>query len=477
MKKNLFLCTVILTATLASKGLSQPSTSKDGPDDGSQFQQMWDRAAKSHKEEKYGDSERLYREVLVKYPKSQRAALRVAIAIEKQGRVEDALAAFDQANAVDPWGDWAAVTLYYKAKAAVRGNRKETALAACATLLEVHPESAYAAQAQKLKAELKGEPIAEAQAALDQELELGQQLDSILADTKVSDSDRVVQLSSLINSNHNSRAALRGLEARGHLLIRSKEYVDALSDFSDITTRLKGAGEKSRIYRVAQRRIAGIFHVLEKREEALDVFLAIRNDPGRTDKDRAEAQLQVTGLYFELLQRSKDRTTDEMDTLLELCSASRSHPGATLEVMARADLMRLEALYMYGRYELYLKDFEAFTREHGTTVNELRTEIATAHFGAALALRELGRIDESLSHWQAVIDLAGSDLELWPEMDHVSRSYAFRVYTLRELGRDDAQVMVALSALIERYPQSVYTEQARRDFSRLLENTALAEGK
>jgi tetratricopeptide (TPR) repeat protein len=98
------------------------------------FRTVWSAADAPHQAGDYAESERLYKQVLAEFPDAQRAALRVAIAQERQGKSAEALESYDRALAADPQGEWAPVALFYKARFCKEDAREPDARAALRAL-------------------------------------------------------------------------------------------------------------------------------------------------------------------------------------------------------------------------------------------------------------------------------------------------------------------------------------------------------
>lgn len=61
------------------------------------FQQLWSEAESLGSENQYAAAAQRYRAILAEFPKSQRAALRIAVNEEKAGNTAEALRAYDAA--------------------------------------------------------------------------------------------------------------------------------------------------------------------------------------------------------------------------------------------------------------------------------------------------------------------------------------------------------------------------------------------
>src|SRR5690606_20798657 len=110
------------------------------------FQSLWEQADQRQTREEYAAAEQSYKDILSLYPDSQRTALRIAITQQKQQRYDDALVAYDNAISMDPLGDWAAVAIFYKARAASEAGDLASMVGSLEMLNSLHPDSSYCAQ-------------------------------------------------------------------------------------------------------------------------------------------------------------------------------------------------------------------------------------------------------------------------------------------------------------------------------------------
>ncbi len=76
----------------------------------------WQQAVSLKESGNYADAANVYRDLLLDYPKSQRTALRIALNEQRAGDNANAAASFVTARAVDPYGYWNEVGLYYEAR-------------------------------------------------------------------------------------------------------------------------------------------------------------------------------------------------------------------------------------------------------------------------------------------------------------------------------------------------------------------------
>jgi tetratricopeptide (TPR) repeat protein len=391
------------------------------------FRTVWSAADAPHQAGDYAESERRYKQVLVEFPDSQRAALRVAIAQERQGKSAEALESYDRALAADPQGEWAPVALFYKARFCKEGAREPDARAAIARLRAEHPDSSYVARAAVLEAELDGRSTAAAEAALERELAAAAVYDAGMAKSKArADEEALADLRRVPAEFPGTAAALRALDAEGHILTRNRRFDEALVVFEAILQALEPGQRSSRIAQTSQRRVAGLLHAKGRREESLLAFSRIISDSTSPEEAGADAILQAAGLTFELMLedfgRNQPVSAHQVEELESLFAAVRSWPSAPISVRIRADLMHIESLAWQNRFEefekLAIKFLDAYE------AGEFPREVATARFFLGRELIQRRKICEGLPHLLGVIELFPRG-ELWPGsgMTHIEEAY------------------------------------------------------
>lgn len=427
------------------------------------FKKMWDFADKPHQINNYKESEKLYKELLKEFPKSQRAALRIAIAQENQGKAKEALSSYDFAFDIDPKGEWAPFALYYKARAASESGYKEESEKACKILYSIHPDSAFVARAKLLEA---GEDVhKKKEMAHNLEIEMDaaglfEEASKLSAQKK--DIEALQKFQSICFDYPETATSLRAAESCAHILLRNQKYAEAANEFSAIISKTEKEFPESRIYSVAKRILAGIYHVMKDRDSAIETFYSILNDSNASLEDKSDAILQITGLYFELLQHDSVPTVQDWDEFHKLCTTARATKSINEQQLCRIDLMELES---YGWQGLSVELQEAAKLFLSTYSSEkYPVETATAHMVYAFSLRRTGNYDESLTHWDAIIKLypEGKD-EIWPKMDHLPRVYFERYKTLLDMSAAKHEVASAANALIKRFPESSYTKHVITD--------------
>lgn len=418
------------------------------------FEQVWSTADQPHQAGQWAESEQLYKQVLSEFPDSQRAALRVAIAQERQGKA-DAFASYDRAIALDPQGQWAPVALFYKARAGKQGAREKDARAAIARLRAEHPDTSYVARAAVLEAELDGRSTEAAEAELARELAAAAVYDAGMAKSSArADEEALVELRRVSEKFPGTAAALRALDAEGHILSRNRRFEEALTPFMRILEATKDAAPNSRAVETAATRLAALHHAMKDHDAALKGYLDIADNPGMTAGTRAHALLHGSSIYFEILQRRsrlKQPIEDEQwDELRRMLDVAREAEGASAHHVKIARLMHLESWTWQRRHEPAPVELEAFLADYEGP--EHRREIATARIFGASSLNHLGRHAEALEHLQWVMDEYGPDEWIWPGWHGIQMAYTEAFASKRGMGASRDELVELASAIAKNFP-------------------------
>lgn len=417
------------------------------------FRTVWSAADAPHQAGDYAESERRYKQVLDEFPDSQRAALRVAIAQERQGKSAEALESYDRALAADPQGEWAPVALFYKARFCKEGAREPDARAAIARLRAEHPDSSYVARAAVLEAELDGRSTAAAESALERELAAAALYDAGMAKSKArADEEALEELRRVPIEFPGTAAALRALDAEGHILTRNRRFDEALVPFLRILEATQSAAPNARISETAATRVAALHHALNDRDAALQTYLDIAESEGLTSKTRANALLQGSGVYFEILQQHRRRdipvSDQQWDEMRLMLITARDAQGATKQDVKIAELMHLETWHWQRRREETAKELDAFLLKYQGA--EHRREIATARIFGAIDLNYLRRHEEAAAHIEWVMAEYKPDEWVWPTWKGLDRGVVELFKAKEKLGASRSE-LVRLAEFMEKH--------------------------
>jgi tetratricopeptide (TPR) repeat protein len=415
---------------------------------------VWSAAEVPHRDGRWAESEQLHKQVLAEFPDSQRAALRVAIAQERQGKA-DAFASYDRAIALDPQGQWAPVALFYKARACKEGSRAGDARAAIARLRAEHPDSSYVARAAVLEAELDGRSTAAAEAELARELAAAAVYDAGMAKSKErADEEALVALRRVSAEFPGTAAALRALDAEGHILTRNRRFEEALAPFMRVLEATKEAAPNARAVEIAATRVAALHHAMKDHDAALQSYLDIADNPAMTQGTRAHALLHGASIYFEILQRrsrlKQPVEEAQWDELRRMLVVAREAEGATDHHIKLARLMHLESWTWQKHHEPAPIELEAFLADYQGP--EHRREVATARIFAGSSLNHLGRHAEALEHLQWVIDEYGPDERIWPGWHGIQMAYTEAFASKRGMGAPREELVELAAAIARNFP-------------------------
>jgi len=424
---------------------------------------LWQEAKFAEEANELEDAEALYSQILLHSPKDQQAALRMAICQQKAGEVGKSLASFDRAIAIDDGGYWAEVAVYYRAEVCLEAGLNEEALKGIQQLRANYPDSSYNARARVIESRITGRNEAISEAILERELHAGAIYDEGMQFARENDNTRAIQkMEDVLALYPDCAVALRALEAKGHLLLREKQYEDAMNPFIEILAQTRETCPTARITLEAKTRLAAILHVLKRREEAIDQYIDILQSSGDPEIE-ANAALQTAGLAFEICQRRRvdegplpDQTWKE---LRGLCENVKNLPGVSESQKVRADLMLAEIYTWQEDREKTIDAAEEFLEEYDAKL--YRTETATMHLLAGQALRHLKRYNEALEHLRWIADEYADEDCIWPDMDHLPKTYFYIWQILRDQGAPKSEVKEAGLALQSRFPDSPFSEHVR----------------
>jgi len=405
----------------------------------------------------YAQAAERYRTILQEFPNSAEASFRIGYCEGRAGNIDAAIAAYQATIESDPSGYWTEPSLYYKARDCVEFGRTIEARNAIATLKTIHPDSVCMVKALVLEARLDGLPTANAESAVDLELQAVAMLDEALTLVKQNrDGEALALLDDLMAQYPNQATALRALESVGHIHLRSGQDIEAEAAFAEILDRVGDKAPSSRIVLTARTRLAAIRHrqwdLLATAELYTRVIQAAENTPFL-----ANAVLQLAGVRFEILQRAILRgevvTDAQWDEVRDLCREHMALDIASGYGNARAHLMIVESLVWQRRPDAeVIAEADRFLAEHNDPAR--RQEIATVRLLLGESLLRLGRNEEALEQFAWIVNAYHVTEEIWPGMDHLSRAYLRWWQALRRTGAPREQVEAAREAILTYFPDS-----------------------
>lgn len=422
-----------------------------------EFETLWEQADAPHQADDYAQSEQLYKQILAKYPKSQRAALRIAIAQQEQGKIDEALESYDLACEIDPHGDWADFVLFYKARAAHENQRSEVAQEACDLLYALHPDSPFVARAKAIEAQKNGLDMVQANAKIDREIQAAEKLQLAMSKVKKKGNENALtSIQNVIDRYPDTAVSLRAKESYAHALIEDERYEEALFVFQDVLNNVKSNAPNSRIAKVAQRRIAGLYHAMGNKEASIVAYQDIVSDTNLDEQITAEAAMQSAGVLFEIFQHDllAGKTIDP-EVNSELGSQLKTlvqWVGLSTDIKIRAELMYLEYLMWTRNYDEFKGFGDQFIELYDS--EQFKLEVATANFFIGDEAVFRGEYEYALPYLLRVIDLY-PDSQMWPTMKHVERAYhgAIECYMVLENFDDGNQLLAAFES---NFPESDY---------------------
>lgn len=388
------------------------------------FQTIWKDAEASQNSKDLVSAERKYAAIVSEFPKSQRAALRLAVVRGKQGKFAESKQDYDKAIALDPTGEWAPVGLFYKARLCGENHDTKGSADSLRELYRLHPDSSYIAQGKLLEAKAKNRNVEQAEADLKRELDGAARYDTALDLSKLKkDDEAIAALQGVQRDFAGTAASLRARESRAHLLVRNKRFGEAEQEFQFLCQKLEALHADSRIYQTAKTRLAALRHAVDDKEGALRIYY----DLASTGKGAAaeNATLQAAALEFELLQQKRWKKEEITEEDWKKCREFLMEVSAidTYAALNRclADLMLLETYYWQHDYAKAVELGEAFIAKYDE--KEFRREVATAHWFTGECCLEIVKPLDAIIHAEKVLELYPTEQTIWSGCTHLPRTY------------------------------------------------------
>ncbi|MBX3727541.1 MAG: hypothetical protein KF858_00005, partial [Candidatus Sumerlaeia bacterium] len=221
----------------------------------------------------------------------------------------------------------------------------------------------------------------------------------------------------------------------------------------------QSAAPNARISETAATRVAALHHALKDRDAALRTYLDIAESEGLTSKTRANALLQGSGVYFEILQRRALRqgvTDEQWDELRQMLEVTQTAEGVSHQEVKIARLMRLESWTWQGQHELAVDELPAFIADYDETTD--RREIATARIFGTISLNHLGRHVEALEQTEWVIGAYEPEEWVWPTWQGLPRAYFERFHAIYKLGAAAPELQRLAREIQRHYPNAGTTK-------------------
>lgn len=206
------------------------------------------------------------------------------------------------------------------------------------------------------------------------------------------------------------------------------------------------------VRREAMRRYAGSAHANRNYPEAWLAFRQIAESPATPEEDKAEAELQLAGLAFEI---SRGKTDANWDEVRQRCQTVLQNPIAPHQMKATAALMHLETHYEQRAFTTALTEIAAFESAYA----DVKREHSMALLWKGLILAETGQHAQALEALEAVKDLELEDSEKFHRQNPEAKALVWMVYILREQDRVP-EARARLAELASRFPGSPELERA-----------------
>ena len=428
-------------------------------------QTLWDHASALEERGLFAEAAIVYADILADFPQSQRAAVMLGVNELEAGRAAAALIDLDHALAMDPFSrDWAERGYLSKAKAHQQLSQIPEAEQAIEVLEVRFPDSFFAAEAAIIDASLAGEGITTANDALDSEIEAKRLYDAAVSAKQRGEHQLALRLlDQTIDRYPETHTALRAMEDEARLLETLPDSsAHAIVAYEDLLNAVLPSWPHSRIRYQAEQRLAALDSSADRKGEAIDRLKALAN--GALDESVvASAAEQAAQIELKLLQEEQiengEVSSGTWRDVRAMSAKVTASARPSVDQLARAGLWLVESLCWEGMSEEAVASSRAYLAVFDTT--EHRQGVASVRFLMGEELLRLGRYQEALEAFEAILTEYAGEQEIWSGMDHMPRVY-FRVWeTLRRLGAPAAEIEAAADALLRIFPESPYADHIR----------------
>ncbi len=447
---------------------------------------QWSVAAAMEDAGRWGAAEQVYLNIIRQCPDSQRAQAKLGFCQLKAGRPNDAQVSLEAAIAMQPFGYWAEVGLFYHARSCLEANCEANARESIQLLRRRFPSSVYVSRAGIIEAQLDGNPSDVANLTYQTERLIAQEFDEITQESSPLDTvQQIMSLQTLIDTYPESATAIRSKETLGHLLIREGRRTEATDVFSELLLSLDDETEQSRIALNTKMRLAALYHSQRNKRDAFKLYRELA-DTSSNPIVRSNAAIQAAGIHMEFNVDDYFAAADTSDALgpreiqggatpstpqlpwgetRRLCHTVLSLQDAKPDDVVRAQIIILES-YHWQRDTTRALDaartfIESYSRPEADGVRpQFRKELAMAHLVAGECLQQLDGHQDALVHYRWIAQEFGEE-EIWPGLTNLQRTYTRIFEALMRAGAPEDEVAEAADFVLTKWPDSQYAELIR----------------
>ena len=452
--KPSIIAACLWVAVLGSTGLAQVETPETS----------WRQAELLETQGEKASAAQQFDRIAVEWPSwagAARSALKAAEIYDDLGMGSEARLACERAMAVAN-SYWLQPALFWIAKTAQSAGDRDEALAVVERLHAEYPESAWTVRSRIVEALARGADPQLAEAAFRRELEAGTLCDQavLLADEHRAE-EALGLLDRVLTYYPDSAAALRALDAKGHLLIRLSRREEAMPIFADLLVMVGQTAPQARIVQRARMRLGALCRGSGRITEAEDIFGQL----ARNSADPAAASyagLHLVGMHYERLRKPvfERRASGIYDArqvdhagwaaLRERCRALAEAPWCRPKERVRAELIAVESYCWERDARGAARAGDNFFAKYDGS--EYIDQLASARLFVGIEVRNLKWYEESAEHFRWIIQHA-------PEVP--SRVYLELWITLRRAEAPEHEIQEAEDLLMSVAPDSGWANYIR----------------
>lgn len=390
-----------------------------------------------------------------------RSALKAAEIYDDLGMGLEARSACERAMAVAN-SYWLQPTLFWTAKTAQSAGDRDEALAVVERLHAEYPESAWTVRSRIVEALAFDADPRPAEAAFLRELEAHRFCDQVMMLTVERRWEEALGLMDYVLTYYpNTAAALRALDAKGHLLIRLSRREEAMPVFAELLVMTAQTSPRAGIVQRAKMRLGTLCRHSGQLTEAREIFEELvqnSDDPAVA----SYAGLNLIGMHNQrlfgaVLEAEKSRIYDARQVdhagwaaLRERCRALAEAPWCLPNERVRAELIAVQS-YCWERDARGAAQAgdDFFAKYDGS---EYIDQLVSARLFVGIEVRSLKWYEESAEHFRWIIQHA-------PEVP--SRVYLELWITLRRAEAPEHEIQEAEDLLMSVAPDSGWANYIR----------------
>ncbi len=439
MKKTLLILSLLGVTGLAMWGWAhaqESSQTANPPAPTATFDSLYQQGKQLKEAGDYQAALPLLLQALEKEPNSEPTHILAGVCLKEQGQVREALGHFE--TVVADGKGFRATALYCAAECHRALGERAEALADLKAAHEDSPIDKWGIKAVGLMAEIQGKSPTEAVAREEEAARLYRAARDRAKETYYKSPEPLAMFDQVIDRYPGTGGAYCAMSQKAELLWHLGKREEMCKTYEQLRQILRGHTHTEKVrgaYRTMDARIG------EHRSEQL--LQAISQDLG--------AGKQISKEQWERLDVVWDRW----------------HHNADGAYRAKADVFRIAIISCQGKHEETAAAAEALFRQHLDPDKnrlmdpEYKHVFAGAHLLAGRALKKLGRNEEALAHFRAIVDLSATSPPL-PQDEVYGPAGRYEVCRmLKVMAAPRDQLQEAVDALVAEYPGHRLAESAR----------------